>query len=308
MSYRILVPLDGSPLAERAIPIALDLARRTGGSIRFVRVHIPAVPLVAVGDFSGAFYDPSWDEELRRVEREYLESIVARSRELVPGYLSSLLLEGGQVAERIEAAAADYEADLVVMTTHGSGGSALAWLGSVADAVVRRASHPTLVLPERAPDSPFAVGHILVAADGSPHGARVVEQAAELARLYRAELALVRVVAPPLVGDTLATLGSEGLDRFGVDRIAETAKRELDALADAQRAVGLTVRAAVVVHANPARAVLRHIEETEPDVVVLGTHGRGVSRLVVGSTADKVLRGARRPTLILRTAEVPAAV
>jgi nucleotide-binding universal stress UspA family protein len=308
MSYRILVPLDGSPLAERAGPIALDIARRTGGSIRFIRVHVAAVPLVAVGDFSGAFYDPAWDDELRRIERAYLEEIVARSRELVPGYLSSLLLDGGQVAESIEAAAADYEADLVVMTTHGSGGSALAWLGSVADAVVRHASHPTLVLPERAPDAPFTVARILVAVDGSQHAARVVEAAAELARLYRAELALLRVIAPPLVGDALATIASEGLDRFGVDRIAEAAKKELDRLAEAQRAVGLAVTAAVVVQANPARAILKHISETEPDVVVLGTQGRGVSRLFLGSTADKVLRGARRPTLILRAPEAPAAV
>ncbi len=127
-----------------------------------------------------------------------------------------------------------------------------------------------------------------------------MESAVVIARLYGAALALVRVVAPPLIGDALTAMSSEGLDRFGVDLFAEAAKEDLDESARRLRATGLTVESTVIVHANPARALLQHIAQTAPDLIAMGTHGRGLSRLFVGSVMDKVLRGSGHPTLIRR--------
>ena len=107
-------------------------------------------------------------------------------------------------------------------------------------------------------------------------------------------------MAPPLVGDVWTALSSEGLDRFGVDRTAERAKAELDGVAQRLRAAGLTVDASVIVNANPARALIDEIARTGADIVALSTAGRGLSRLIVGSVADKVLRACERPTLIRR--------
>lgn len=63
---------------------------------------------------------------------------------------------------------------------------------------------------------------------------------------------------------------------------------------------GVKARAVVRVELSPVKALLAHVEETEPDLLALATQGRGVSRLFVGSVADKLIRGAKRPVLVLR--------
>jgi nucleotide-binding universal stress UspA family protein len=301
VAYRILVPLDGSKLAEGAIPIAVDLARRSKGALRLMRVHEPVMPITTVGDLAVPFYDPAWDDQLRKIARTYLDAIVAKTRPDLPG-ASGAVCDGAHVPDEIERAAAEFSANLIVMTTHGHGGSALAWLGSIADGVVRSTRRPVLVVPERATTAPFKAGNVLVALDGSPSAASVLAPAAEFARLCDASLTLVRVVAPPVVGDVLTTLTTEGLDRFGIDQMAETAKADLDAAAASLRAGGMKAEAIVIVHTNPARALIEYIEQTGADLVALGTHGRGMSRLFVGSVVDKVLRGGGRPALIVHPA------
>ena len=302
MSYRILVPLDGSKLAESAIPIAADLVRRATGSLRLVRVHVPIVPLASAGDLSAPFYNPAWDDQMRELETGYLAGVAARARTEFGGDVSTALPDGANVVEQIEHCAAEFAANLILMTTHGRGGSSLAWIGSVADGVVRHTHRLMMVVPDRATESALNVRRVLVALDGSAAAEAAMDSAVEIAGLFQAELALVRVVAPPLLGDALTAMSSEGLDRFGVDLVAEAAKEELDAIARRLRVTGLTVNSMVIVHANPARALLQHVAQYSPDVIAMGTHGRGFSRLFVGSVMDKVLRGSGRPTLIRRPA------
>jgi nucleotide-binding universal stress UspA family protein len=302
VAYRILVPLDGSKLAEGAISIAVDLARRSKGALQLVRVHTPVMPIATVGDLAVPFYDPAWDDQLRKIARSYLDTVAAKTRRDVGCPVTTAVCDGAHIPDEIERAAAAFSADLIVMTTHGHGGSALAWLGSIADGVVRSTHRLVLVVPERAAPAPFKLGNVLVALDGSASSASVVAPAAELARLCEASLTLVRVVAPPIVGDMLTAITSDALDRFGIDRLAESAKTELDAVAAPLRTSGLKVEATVIVHPNPARALIEHIEQTGADLVAMGTHGRGMSRLFVGSVVDKVLRGSGRPSLIRRPA------
>ena len=82
--------------------------------------------------------------------------------------------------------------------------------------------------------------------------------------------------------------------------MAEKAKGDIDAAAAPLRAGGMKVEATVIVHTNPARALIEHIEQTGADLVAMATHGRGMSRLFVGSVVDKVLRAGGRPSLIMR--------
>jgi nucleotide-binding universal stress UspA family protein len=300
MAYRILVPLDGSTFAERALPVAVDIARRTGGAMQLLRVHAPAVPLVAIGDLSAPIYDPAWDDELRAIATDYLGGVAARLRQSSRGALSTVVRDHGDVAEQIERSADEFGADLIVMTTHGKGGASLSWFGSVTDGVLRHSKRLTLVVPEQADATAFAVRRILVAIDGSRAADAAMHAAAELARVYGAELELVQVVAPPLSGDMLRVMSTEGLDRFDVDLIVQTAKQDLDAAAMTLRIHGRTVSTLVLVNAHTARALLDRIRETSPDLVALGTHGRGLSRLFVGSVVDKVMRGCGTPVLVQR--------
>jgi len=304
---RILVALDGSVLAEGAVPLAVDLARRAAGAVRIVRVHVPVLPLAPPSDLGSLYYDPAWDTAARAAEQQYIDETVRSLQREAGVTVDAVLLEGADIARAIERAANDWKATLIVTTTHGHGGAALAWIGSVASGVVRAANRPVLVLPERAAGKVPAVRRIVIAHDGTDTADAVVEPAAALARTYGAAVTLIRVVAPPLVGDVWSALSSEDLDRFGVDRSAERAKDELDAIARRLRGTGLAVEATVIVHGNPARALIDEIARAGADLVAVSTAGRGLSRLFVGSVADKVLRGSDRPTLIRRPAQVGAA-
>lgn len=300
MAYRILVPLDGSTFAEAALPIAVDLALRTGGAVHMLRVHTPVVPLIAVGDLSAPVYDPAWDDEMRAVATTYVAGVADRLRPALRQALSTAIRDSDDIAGQIERSAEEFQANLIVLTTHGKGGASLSWFGSVADGVLRHSRRLTLVVPERADTSAFAPRRILVAVDGSRAAEAATSAAAEFGQVYGAELALVQVVAPPLSGDVLRAMSAEGLDRFDVDVVVEAAKKGLDDAATALRAAGHTVTTLVLVHANAARALLDHIKETSPDLVAMGTHGRGLSRLFIGSVVDKVMRGSATPALVRR--------
>ncbi len=301
MSLRILVPLDGSTLAEGAVPMAAAIADRADGELALVRVHVPSIPIGAIGDLGVPLYDPSWDAALRGTAEHDLRTAAARTLSEYGMQATTYLRSGLNIAAEIEAAAEAFGADLIAMTTHGHGGQSLAWIGSIADAVVRTTHRPVLITPDRAVARGTAIRRIMVPHDGSEPSDTALRSAIRLATLHGASIALVRVIAPPIVGDVLTALSSEALDRFGVDTIAAEAKEELDATAEEVRRHVPTVTATVLVHANAARALLEHAGETDPDLIAMGTHGRGVSRLFVGSVADKVLRGSGRIVLVQRS-------
>jgi nucleotide-binding universal stress UspA family protein len=300
MTYRILVPLDGSDLADGALPLATALVEKSQGALAVTRVHLPSVPIGSVGDLGLPLYDPAWDETLRQAAEEALHKSAAQVQAKFGIAATATLRSGSNIGAEIEAAAEEFRADLIAMTTHGHGGQSLAWIGSVADAVVRTTHRPVLVIPDRAVSRGTSMRRILVPHDGSTPSETALVAATGLAKLCRASIALVRVVAPPVIGDVLTALSSEALDRFGVDEIAAEAKEELDRRAEMLRAEGLTVTATVLINANPARAILEHLNECDPDLIAMGTHGRGFSRLFVGSVADKVLRGSGRAVLLQR--------
>jgi len=294
---RILVPLDGSEFAEHALPLAFDIARRAGAAVRLMRVHIPAVPMAAVGDLSAPVFDPAWDEHLRSAANDYLDTIATRGRRCGV-IVTTEVADHPSVGEQIEASAGAFSADLIVMTTHGTSGHSLAWFGSVADAVLRHSLRPTLIVPEQATNR-FTIRRILVCTDGSRAAERTADAAAELASVYGADISLVQVVLSSAGGGDPRLVSHRGSHTDGV---VEAARSALDDTAGRLRAHGRTVTTMTLVSSQPARALLDHMKETAPDIVALGTHGRGLSRLFIGSVADKVMRGGRTPTLVQRLA------
>lgn len=302
MLRTILVPLDGSALAERALPIAADIARRSGGAVHLVRAHIPIAVVGATAE--GAIFSQDMlaaDEALRHRAKEYLDATATRVA-AEWGLRVSADTEDGSPAGLITDIADRIDADLVIMTTHGAGGFTPDWLGSVADSVIRHSHRPVLVLPENDAHlgETFTPRRILVTLDGSALANAILPIARDLAIAFGAQIDLIRIVAPYVPGDVISTLAADRPDPFGVDAESVHAKKSLDDAAADLHKVGIKTTVTVRIDLSPTRCLLDHVKETDPDCLAIATQGRGISRIFLGSVADKLIRSAGRPVVVLR--------
>jgi nucleotide-binding universal stress UspA family protein len=299
--HRILVALDGSKFAEAALPWALSLAGKTRAGVHLVCVVEP-IPGPA---FEG------WEFSARNWSEEYLAEAVDRVSDQTPGEVTSSL-RSGHVVEALLDEALSTNSDLMVMATHGRGALSRAWLGSVADGVVRRADFPVLcVRPderERAPaGATTGARKILVPLDGSDLSEDALAYATEMGALFDSAYHLTRVVAYPLdPGSPFMAYTTEvGLNVL--EDLKESASRYLEEHAERMRRQGLRVTTSAIVDGQAAHGILADVDSAGCDMIAMATHGRGgMQRLVLGSAADKVLRGTRVPVLLHRMA--PAAV
>ena len=308
--YRsILVPLDGSPLSEYALPAACDIARRSGAALRLVHVHMRATP-----DPNYVEGLPVIDEGMQSLgkdhERAYLERIrdriIAEQDLRVTIAIRDPVRDVGRdvtIADALVAEAAATNTDPVVMTTHGRGGLARFWLGSVADALVRMSPVPVLSLHPSEPippiDQPSVFRHILIPLDGSVLAEQILEPALALGDLTRATYTLLHIVEP-FVLPGYAPLAQAGqLDAQMTQAALAERQRYLDDLAQRLRAGGRQVHTRTLLAASPAVGILDAVQAQNADLIALATHGRsGLARLLIGSVADKVRRGADMPVLL----------
>jgi len=301
MFRQLLVPLDRSPLAEQAVGQAAAIARSAHAQLDLVLVHEPL-------PFAG-FDDAPWNEDEWNGEQKYLQRIV---QELVSGVkipVSHEVMRGG-VVEMICKRAIEVDADLIVMTSHGRTGVSRAWLGSVADGVIRRSGAPVLLLhPIETNSARSAAQHlfkkVLVPLDGSAVAADALALAASLARCSNAKLVLLRVVKPVpmiLVDPGLPLLYPPPIpDDVVTNRLVDEAKEQLaDVAARTAETTGLDVESHVVLESSAAHGIINFARGNDVDVIAMSVHGRGASRLLVGSVADKVLRGSGLPILLHR--------
>jgi nucleotide-binding universal stress UspA family protein len=304
MFTSILVPLDGSPFAERALPIALALARRTRARIELVhvndqRVYPSGVPMP----------DPRLDNELRNAVHHALDALAGRLAARNASEIRVTCLEG-PVAQALEHYIASSGPDLVVMSTHGEGGLSRLWLGSVADHVVRHSSVPILLVRPGATgaahDEPL-FRHILVPLDGSAFAERALEHAVTLATPGETAFTLLEVVVPVSVAPQPYTSTGVAINGENIDQRVRDVKTYLERLRGELAENGFDVATRVVAHWSIASSVLEYADDHDVDLIALATHGRGgVARLVLGSVADKLVRGAQTPLLIYHPARVEA--
>ena len=310
MVRSILVPLDGSPFGEHALPLALDLARKAKVSIHLMQVLLPPGSFAPETPFGDSVLAQRLSDQQKAAQQGYLDTVARRLTAAgVPGVQSWLL--DGDIPGMIRKQAETVGADLVVMTTHGRGMFARFWLGSVADELVRSSHVPLLLLhpAEETADleKPPPLKHILLPLDGSALSERIIPPALALGGLTGADFTLAQVVRPP-VPQVLAVEGQTFGDMAGdlirhadeVHQRNRTAAEEyLNRVAAPLRNRGLVVLTRVEVDDSPAAAILRDAQTV--DLIALATHGRsGLKRLFVGSVADKLVRGASVPVLVLR--------
>ncbi|HEX6963176.1 MAG TPA: universal stress protein [Lacipirellula sp.] len=309
--YRsILVPLDGSAAAEHALPMALGLARRFGAELNLVTVHVP--PLGLYGH--GGWYNEPADRELRAMAQGYIDGITGRVSAVAGISVRSTLLDGSIVGA-INLQAQESGADLIVMTTRGRGQASRFWLGSVADLLLRQSTMPILfVRPEESSadlSQEPSLRRMLVPLDGSPLAEQILEPAVALATGTQAEIDLLRVVEQ-LMPESYALASSRvgGLRPELLAQLEEAGRQEqicaeeyLDHLAERLRSRSLNVQTRVVSHVRAATAIIDDASAHGVDLIALATQGRGgLKRLLVGSVADKVIRGATTPVLAYRPA------
>lgn len=295
MFNSILIPLDGSRFAESALGPGLALSRATGAAVHLATVHEP-VPSFSYDEWESAAWD--WSED-------YVSKVSTRASTYSGGPVDAWV-GSGRVVDCLMLRADSVHADLIVMATHGRGALTRAWLGSTADAFLRRAQQPVLLVrPEEDggpnPSEDLTFSRILVPLDGSPLSETELDLAKGLARIFDAELLLVRVVAYPVEIASPYLPHTVQMNQQIVDEAKAVAHRYLHDAAEGLQADGFRVRTFVKVDAQPGHAIARVVEEEDADLVVMATHGRGgLQRALLGSTTDKVIRSVHVPVLVRR--------
>ena len=281
MYSTLVVPLDGSVFSAQAIAPAVFLSTRTHAALSLLHVH--------EGAPNPTYRAPAWDEFFRAQDETYLESIAERVQSEVTASVDWALLDGDVVAAicaSVEAAASP----LVIMSTHGRTGIRRTWLGGVATGVLRHSSAPILMVRPHdengaanlvSTDAPFA--EVIVALDGSPFAEQVLPHAMGVARASNAHLTLLRSV------DAAAGVDAT---RDACAYLQSIASRTADGCPPADTRVEA--------NRSPAAAILSIASASVRPLVAMASHGRGLSRLFLGSVADEVVRAIPGPVLMIR--------
>ncbi|MCC7370853.1 MAG: universal stress protein [Chloroflexi bacterium] len=286
MRTTILVPLDGSEFAERAVPYAAQLAvTMQAHLILFHVMHDVPAPVRA------------WNELDIAARIEHL----AGQLRMNGVQTTAQTVVGEHPAARILRAADEQKVDILVMSTHGASGLGRWLYGSVADAVLNQARVPVLLVPSTShhpwpKDRPLKV---MVPLDGSDLSEAALGPARKMAQAIGGQLLLTRVVEPtPDIVDGLDPL-SLSFRRPG-EADLEMARAYLDDLAAAQQPTEQPVDT-LVDEGRPGTVLAALARQEGVDLIVMATHGRtGLARLTMGSVATATVQRAHVPVLLVR--------
>jgi len=292
MIKRILVPLDGSDLAESTLPYVEQIATKTGAEVLLL---------------TSVFQDDSWaghpapvDHKWVPLIQTYLESKAQELR--AKGIAAKNDIASGPAAEAILARVADENVDLIAISSHGRSGVTRWVLGSVAYKVLHANLCPTLLVRptplSAGATKASAIGKILVPLDGSEHSLAVLPFIEDLAKAIDASLVLLHVVSPPATYVGIAA----GFITMGdtLDQQLEWAKQFLARIVKEVQRRGLRASQVVVVGLG-ASDIVQVAQHEEADLIALSTHGSsGLARWVMGSVADGVVHQTKLPCLVVR--------
>ncbi|MEO8973817.1 MAG: universal stress protein [Ktedonobacteraceae bacterium] len=325
MFQRIIVPLDGSKGAERAILVAARLARTSGGSLVLVRVVLPPVEL-------GKFVTPHtavWERQAYEIGRaqaaSYLAGAMLIHANSLAGIETDLVVATGLAAPTICASARLEHADLIVMYSHGETGLMRWMFGSVAQETARCTPVPVLLLQGRGAALPASHTadplRVIVVLDGSPMAevalSPAIELLAALAAPARAVLHLVHVVDLP------ATYGRWRSQAHVSTMLQEQGGQEAEAYlkavasrlqAEIPTSLKLSVTTSVALGTDVADTEFRSAEYSSNSgwsggctLIALATGKRGaLRRILAPDVCEKILGSTRFPLLVVRPHEVVA--
>jgi nucleotide-binding universal stress UspA family protein len=290
---RILVPLDGSKLAESVLPMVVSLAKCTSASAMLLHIIEDRPPRTVHGE-----------PHLGTVPeaQQYLAELASRLLPDIPVEHHVHEVEENDVAQSVAAHAQELDADLIVLCTHGRSGPRRVVWGSIAQQVLRKARVPVLIVRSDM-SVPEDLRLLLLALDGTPDAEASLPITLELATTCGAHIEVVRVVP---------TAGTVAGDEAAVARlvpVATEAALNLEAANSASYLADVLSRISAagataspqILRGDPTQMVAEAARKSDASLIVLATHGRsGLGTLWTGSVGAGLLSTADRPLLLVR--------
>lgn len=278
----VVVPLDGSNLAESSLPVAVALARLYGAPIRFIHVLDEDFPLES----------PAQLDDASTAFGRYVDGLLKVAD--AAGIPREVLVQHGPTVRTILDAARD--ARLIVIASRGRGGLR-AVLGTVTDRVVRGSEAPVLIVPAEG-NAPLIGGAIVVGLDGSKTAETGLEAARAINEKLGGRVVLVRAYSvPPMSGSDFMAYPFDL-----VTPLQEAAEAYLQATAKPEEKSYCLLSPAV-------DAIDRIARQENAALVVMASHGKGFARrITLGSQTDRAMHTLHRPLLVIPVTEAMGTV
>jgi nucleotide-binding universal stress UspA family protein len=282
MYERILVPLDGSELAEQVIPYVEELAKSLNSEVILITVCL-----------SGAPMERALTEYIER-RAEKLQSLGIKTR--------SVCIEGEPATSIIDFAGKN-DVSLIVISTHGRTGIGHWPLGSIASKVVQRSHIPVFLV--RSGQLAIAAADkklqkILVTLDGSRFAEAIIPYVESLAKAMSSEVVLARVIEPVRLPHLAAYREREKYEQEYMAKLEREAKRYLSRKKSPLGARGIKLNL-VLRQGKPAETIIQYAEDKSVNLIALTTHGfSGITKWAYGSVASRIIEGSSKPVLLVR--------
>jgi len=296
MFKRILVPLDGSALSERALAPALKIGELEGSLVLLLRAPVAEVSVIPEVAGFGSYSLRNLTEVIEKARHEAKTYVtqLGQSSDKPNLKVESLVVEG-EAAEAILATAREKQVDLIVMSTHGYSGLTRWVMGSVTERVIAHAPCPVLVIRADKP-----ITRLMIPLDGSELAERAILPGLEIATAFGAEVEFFRAVPPvPLENINELEKAERGLGTQLQDSWLEAASDYLKRHVELAQRRGLKAKA--VVRTGPAAStLLDYADAMEINAVAMATHGRsGLQKWLYGSVTEKVLRASHAHAMLV---------
>ena len=296
MYTRMLIPLDGSKVAEQVLPYARYLARKLSIPVELLQAADPEALALLTDPEHSRYADTVWVDKIN-TGRIYLDA-VARS---FAGARVECLVEKGRAEDVVIDKAAGDRNTLIVMATHGRSGIQRWLLGSVADKVLHGSSNHMFLVratEQGKTEGEAALRTVVVPLDGSALAEQALSPIEDLAKKMALKLVLLRAYALPssVTGEDYGTYMEEIMSQM------ESESRDyLSSKVNEAKRKGLSEVESVVKFGYGADEIIALARDTADNFVAMCTHGRsGVKRFTLGSVTDRVVRHSGDPVLIIR--------
>ncbi len=301
MNFRkILIATDFSDASRVAVDRGIDLALQFGAEIHLLHV-VPTTQMTVLPPLEPLPDTERWVKHAEDHARELMDDLV-RGLDFRECHLTTdVRVEGASATGIIEAAERE-GADVIVLGTHGRRGLRRLMLGSVAEEVVRLAPCAVMVCSSAAADEPEQPRRIVAAVDFSGLSGEVLQAARDLGEKYHASVRVVHVVPHPYFPAPYAPITSEAMMEqlpAMLDAARENLRAAVEQAGPFQDGVDLEVASG-----TPSRGVLDAAEACGADLIVVASRGLGgAQHLLLGSVADRIVRQATCPVLVLHAGD-----
>jgi nucleotide-binding universal stress UspA family protein len=285
MYEKILVPLDGSEMAEWALPYVEGLAKNYKSEVTLVTACTP-----------GAGLERPFAVYLSKIADE----LYTKGLEI-----SSLCIYGDAAAEILNFADKN-DVNLIIMSAYGKSGPGIWAMGSIASKVVQRSNIPVLLIRTGSKDDAVKekdFKKVMLPLDGSEFSEAVIPYAESLAEKMKSELIVARVIEPiqlPRITYRETEVDIEKHEKKLMDTAERKVGEYLSKLVESLKEKGINAKM-VSLQGRPADTILGYSENNDISLIVMATHGySGISKWAYGSVASRIIEGSKKPLLVVR--------